>query len=157
MQEEELIIYEPVQGTFTSRNSLRIITPTEQGLLILSINKKRYTLHAARTAILLMQKRTLEPSEIVLYRNMNRQDYRYINLMVVKRTLYHSIMNAYRNLQSGLKITPHKQDMFAYVVQWQHNGIRNRKVLSDLVLARRLYLKLQLKYAKLLNKYCVFD
>jgi hypothetical protein len=47
--------------------------------------------------------------------------------------------------------------MFSYVLIWKENGKDKILVVQDIVVAKRMLNKLQLKYAKILNRYCVFD
>ena len=67
------------------------------------------------------------------------------------------IKEAHKNLSGYLKIKPHPKDMFSYLLIWKENAKNRTLVVQDVVMVKRAYNKLQLKYAKILSKYCVFD
>ena len=46
---------------------------------------------------------------------------------------------------------------FTYVLIWKENSKDRILVVQDIVVAKRMLNKLQLKYAKILNRHCIFD
>jgi hypothetical protein len=99
----------------------------------------------------------VQKDKVVLHKNLNENDYRYCNLKLISKKTQNSIKEAYRNLNGYLKLQPHPKDMFSYVLIWKENGKDKILVVQDIVVAKRMLNKLQLKYAKILNRYCVFD
>lgn len=93
----------------------------------------------------------------VLHKNLDETDNRAINLSLVTRGVYNKIKEAVRNLDYGVRITNHPTDQLAHVLYWYEGGTERLKVVGDIVVAKRLKTKLQLKYSKFLTKYCIFD
>ena len=164
-QIKNLIDYDIFEGAFyILKNNIRYrrIFPNEDGYIIFYKNRKRFKFKANRLAIELVQNincTAISPQKdkVVLHRNLDENDYRCINLKLINKSTYNSIKEAYRNLSGALKMQPHAKDVFSYVLAWKENSKDKILVVQDIVIAKRLFTKLQLKYAKILNKYCIFD
>lgn len=157
---KELISYCAIEGTFYILKDgvpYRQIFADEEGYLIFYRKGKKYKLKANRIAIELGNNLLVQKDKVVLHKNLDSQDYRLQNLRLVTRKVHNSIKEAQRNLGGHLKIQPHHQDVFSYTVQWREDGKDRILVVQDIVMARRLYNKLQLKYAKIISKWCVSD
>jgi len=160
MQVKDLIDYDILTGDFfilKNNKRYRKIFPNEDGYIVFYKDSKRIKLKANKSAIELVQNIVVQKDKVVLHKNLNENDYRYCNLRLLSKKTYNSIKEAYRNLSGYLKIQPHQKDMFSYVLIWKESGKDRILVVQDIVVAKRMYNKLQLKYAKILNKYCVFD
>jgi hypothetical protein len=160
MQVKDLIDYDILTGDFfilKNNKRYRKIFPNEDGYIVFYKDSKRIKLKANKSAIELVQNIIVQKDKVVLHKNLNETDYRYCNLRLLSKKTYNTIKEAYRNLSGYLKIQPHQKDMFCYVLIWKENGKDRILVVQDIVVAKRMYNKLQLKYAKILNKYCVFD
>lgn len=160
MQVKDLIDYDILTGDFfilKNNKRYRKIFPNEDGYIVFYKDSKRIKLKANKSAIELVQNIVVQKDKVVLHKNLNENDYRYCNLRLLSKKTYNSIKEAYRNLSGYLKIQPHQKDMFSYVLIWKESGKDRILVVQDIVVAKRMYNKLQLKYAKILNKYCMFD
>jgi hypothetical protein len=160
MQVKDLIDYDILTGDFfilKNNKRYRKIFPNEDGYIVFYKDSKRIKLKANKSAIELVQNIVVQKDKVVLHKNLNETDYRYCNLRLLSKKTYNSIKEAYRNLSGYLKIQPHQKDMFSYVLIWKESGKDRILVVQDIVVAKRMYNKLQLKYAKILNKYCMFD
>jgi hypothetical protein len=135
----------------------RRIFPNEDGYIVFYKDNKRFKFKANKLAIELVQNISVQKDKIVLHKNLDETDYRYINLKLITKKTYNSIKEAHRNLSGALKLQPHSKDVFSYLLTWKENSKDKILVVQDIVIAKRLYTKLQLKYAKILNRYCVFD
>jgi hypothetical protein len=159
-QLKEIIDYDIFEGSFfILKNNCRYrrIFPNEDGYLIFYKDSKRLKLKANKLAIELVQNIIVQKDKVVLHKNLDETDYRYINLKLISKKTYNSIKEAHRNLSGALKLNPHAKDVFSYLLTWKENSKDKILVVQDIVIAKRLYTKLQLKYAKILNRYCVFD
>lgn len=155
----EVLQYELLTGKFFIKKNnkiLREIFPNEDGYLLFYRNGIRYKFKANKVAIELTGTK-LNDSLAVLHKNLDDNDYRLQNLRVISRSAYLQVKEAQRNLSGILKLIPHPEDMFCYVLQWKESGQERKKVIKDVVVAKRTFHKLQLKYAKILSKYCIFD
>jgi hypothetical protein len=149
MKIKELIDYDLLEGSFfilKNNTRYRKIFPNEEGYLVFYKQSKRIKLKANKVAIELVQNIIVQKDKVVLHKNLNETDYRY-----------NTIKEAYRNLNGYLKLQPHPKDMFSYVLIWKENGKDKILVVQDVVVAKRMLNKLQLKYAKILNRHCIFD
>jgi len=175
---KDLIDYDILTGAFyilKNNTRYRRIFPSEDGYLIFYRNKRRIKLKANKAAIDFVnesnqgnQSNQYNTSsnisdnsdiitKVVLHKNLNEDDYRYCNLRLISKKVYNIIKEAHRNLSGALKLQPHSKDVFSYVLTWKENSKDKVLVVQDVVIAKRLYNKLQLKYAKILNKFCIFD
>jgi hypothetical protein len=160
IQIKELIDYDILEGSFfILKNNIRYrkIFPNEDGYLIFYKNSKKIKLKANRLAIELVQNIIVQKDKVVLHKNLDENDYRYCNLKLISKKIYNSIKEAHRNLSGYLRLQPHHKDMFSYVLIWKENGKDKILVVQDIVVAKRMHNKLQLKYAKILSRYCIFD
>lgn len=135
----------------------RIILPDEEGYLKFYRNGRKYKIKANRAAMLLVTGKDLGLTDVILHKNLDQTDYRLQNLTIIDRGVYNKIKEAHRNLSGALSMSPHPTDAYSYVITWREAGKDRVKVVQDVVVARRIFVKLQLKYAKILNSYCVFD
>jgi hypothetical protein len=168
---KDLIDYDIITGAFyilKNNTRYRRIFPSEDGYLIFYRNKRRIKLKANKAAIDFVNNNnniniinntdnTDISNKVVLHKNLNEDDYRYCNLRLISKKVYNIIKEAHRNLSGALKLQPHSKDVFSYVLTWKENSKDKVLVVQDVVIAKRLYNKLQLKYAKILNKFCIFD
>jgi hypothetical protein len=157
---KDLINYDPMLGAFfllKGNVPYRQIFPDEEGYLIFYKKGKKYKIKANKTAIELGNNKLVPKDKVVLHKNLDTSNYKLQNLTTVTRKVHNSIKEAQRNLSGTLRIVPHAQDMFSYVLHWREEGKDRILVVQDIVVARRMFNKLQLKYAKILSKYCIFD
>lgn len=155
----ELLDYDPLVGTIRNKKTKRVLQPDHDGLVILfdSAEKKSTKLKLDKIAYALAFGTFPKDDKRVLHRNLNQNDNRLNNLVLVSRNTYLQIKEAHKNLTTGIRLVAHSTDQFSYIVHWFEDGSERTKILQDIVPARELQLKLQLKYSKILTKYCVFD
>lgn len=141
------------------RNSepFRRISPDEDGYLIFHKSNKRYRLKASKVAYELGTATELAKGLYILHRNLDPNDYRLRNLLPLPKAIIKQVKEAQMNLEGSLKIHPHGNDLFCYKLLYREGGKEKSCVMQDIVLAKQKFVALQLKYAKLLNKYCLFD
>lgn len=160
MEVKDLIDYDILTGDFfilKNNTRYRKIFPDEDGYIVFYKDSKRIKFKANKAAIELVQNIVVQKDKVVLHKNLNENDYRYCNLKLISKKVHNTIKEAYRNLSGYLKLQPHPKDMFSYVLIWKESGKDRVLVVQDIVVAKRMHNKLQLKYAKILNRYCVFD
>ena len=156
----DLVQYDMILGIFYLKKNSKIIRrifPTEEGYLIFFRNYSRIKLKANKVAMQIVTGESIPKSKAILHKNLDETDFRYCNLKLISKKTYNTIKESHRNLSGYLKLQPHPKDMFSYVLIWKENGKDKILVVQDIVVAKRMYNKLQLKYAKILSKYCVFD
>lgn len=155
----QILDYCPQSGKITNKKSKRTLQGDHDGLVIIfdSQSKRSIKMKLDRVAYALAFGVFPKEDKRVLHKNLNPEDNRLNNLSLVSRSLFLQIKEAHKNLSSGIKLLQHPADQFAYVVHWYEDGAERTKVLQDVVPAREFHLKLQLKYSKILTKYCVFD
>lgn len=156
---EELLTYDPVHGKLYIKKSNRPVSPDEQNSVVVydATSRKRYRIKFSRVCWELGNAKTLPSSHRILHKNLDENDFRLSNLVALPRNTYNKVQEAIRNLNGHLKIQPHPHDQYSYIISYQLNNINMKEIKHDIVSARQLYTKLQLKFAKILNKYCIFD
>ncbi len=157
----ELLVYDPLSGSIRVRKSNRFLTPDDLGQIVVFDSKEkkhksqRYMLD--RLAAFFAFGKFPLPDQKVLHKNLDPLDNRLCNITVVSKNVYKCIKEAWKNLDGGIRLVPHPIDQFSYILYWFEGGKEKFKVIQDIVLARRQQVKLQLKYSKILTKYCIFD
>ena len=156
----ELLEYDALTGKVTNRKTKRVLTCDEDGLVIIfdrkaKVKSTKYKLE--RIAFALAYGFFPLETQKVLHKNLDPNDNRLKNITLVSRSVFKQIKEADRNLSGGIRMVPHSTDQFAYILYWFEGGIEKNKVIQDIVVAKRQLLKLQLKYSKILTKYCIFD
>lgn len=156
----DIIEYELFSGSFFLKKDSKIVRkifPNEDGYLVFYRKGKRIKLKANKVAMELISGISIPDNKTVLHKNLDENDYRLVNLKLISKRTYLAVKEAQRNLSGALKLQPHPRDMFCYILCWKDQGKERKSVIYDVVVAKKMYNKLQLKYAKILSKYCVFD
>ena len=168
----QYLVYQPETGNFffkqrssrvNKEENLRLLTPNEDCYLTFIVQGKFMKVRAIKAAFMLYAKQLGKDipeikKDYVLYsKNLNKFDLRYCNIGLCSRETMFKINEAQRNLHGDLKLLLHPKDMFSYVVHWTEDRQKRKKVVHDVVLAKKLFLRLQLKFSKVLAKYLVLD
>lgn len=160
---KDFLLYDMHEGLFyivkskDKPESKRQVFPDEEGYLTFFRQGKKYKLKANKAAVELGNNLEVPDDKVVLHKNLDYDDFRLVNLQLVSRDVLKQVKEAHRNLSGALLMKPHASNAFCYVLQWKEEGRLRTMLCEDIVVAKREYLKLKLKYAKLLSKYCVFD
>ena len=168
----QYLVYQPETGNFffkqrssrsNKEDNLRLLAPNEDCYLTFVVQGKFMKVRAIKAAFMLYAKQSGKgipeiKKDYVLYsKNLNKFDLRYCNIGLCSRETMFKINEAQRNLHGDLKLLLHPKDMFSYVVHWTEDRQKRKKVVHDVVLAKKLFLRLQLKFSKVLAKYLVLD
>lgn len=155
-----ILDYNPETGVFTNKKNGRVLTANADTGLI-SVSSKslgiKFNIKPEKLAWFMMYGTVPSGRKRILHRNLNPKDNRFSNLKVITRKEYKQVMEAYHNLTEYMRIMPHHEDQFSYVLHYKKDGVAMREVILDLIIARRKLRSLQLKNAKVLSKFCVFD
>ena len=157
----ELLSYNPLSGAVSLRRSGRVLVPDSNGQVVVFDSKAkrhkstRYTLD--RLCVFFAFGQFPRQDQKVHHKNLDPLDNRLVNLEVVSKGIYRTIREAWKNLDGGIRLVPHASDQFTYVLHWYEGGKERCKTIQDIVIARRQCIRLQLKYSKILTKYCLFD
>lgn len=157
---KELLDYDALSGKITIRKNKRVLAPDHDNIVVIfdrmaKPKAKKYKLE--KIAFALAYGYFPREDQRVLHKNLDISDNRLKNLSLVSRSVFKQIKEAQKNLDGGIKIVPHPTDQFCYVLHWFEGGTEKTKIINDIVVARRQQLKLQLKYSKILTKYCLFE
>ena len=155
----ELLDYDPASGRILNKKTKRLLQPDHDGLVIIfdSAAKRSIKMKLDRIAYALAFGSLPKEDKRVLHKNLNTEDNRLCNLSLTSRLLFLQIKEAHRNLTGGIRMVAHATDQFCYIVHWFEDGSEKTRIFQDVVPARAELLKLQLRYSKILTKYCVFD
>lgn len=103
---------------------------------------------------ILGNKRDFPEGKRILHINMNEKDFRLNNLRIVDTSDYNLAQEAIRNLAGALRMEVHPSDMFSFHIKYIKQGKHITETISDVVPAKRRFIALQLRYAKILSKFC---
>lgn len=157
---KDLLEYDPSSGKVHLKKSKRALVQDPDGLVVVfdklaTPRVRKYKLE--RIAFYLAFGTFPREDQRVLHKNLDSEDNRMQNLTLVSRSVFRQIKEAHRNLTGGIHLVPHATDQFSYILKWFEGGLEKSKIIQDIVIARRQQLKLQLKYSKILTKWCLFD
>lgn len=155
---KQLLIYNPKTGVVSTKK-LRVLVADHDGLVIVfdSIARKAVKIKLERLAYSLAFNKIPDENKRVLHKNLDTADNRAVNLSLVSRAVFLEVKEAYRNLNGGIRFVPHANDQFSYVVFWLEKGQEKQKIVHDITNTQQFVHRKQLKYAKILTKFCVFD
>lgn len=154
------IRYDHLTGEVFYKKNNKKLHPDVDGFVYYSQAKPEKVLikiKANKLCCLLGFGKPVRQDQRVLHRNLNEEDCSLRNLLVVPRKTYLQINEARLNLESRLRLVPHEQDQHSYWLIHREGGVEKRELIHDIVVAQRRLLNMQLKYAKILSKYCLFD
>lgn len=153
----DILTYDPVTGDIYTKKTGRKYFVDDNGTVLVYCKGKSYRYMYDKVAYILAYGVIPRKNQKVLHRNLDKTDNRKCNLLLVSRSDYSKVIEAYRNISATIRIVPHTEDQYSYIVYWEDANIYRKKVCSDLISARKLELKLKLKYSKILTKFCIFD
>ena len=154
----ELLEYDPNTGAIRTKRK-RVLQADHDGLVVIfdGSTKRSYKMKLDRIAYVLAFGVNPKEQNRILHKNLDTSDNRIQNLDQVSREVFLKIKEAHRNLTTGIRVVLHPTDQFSYNVFWYEKNVEKCKLIQDIGLARSFQVKLQLKYSKILTKYCVFD
>ena len=155
----ELLQYHPQTGDISSRDTGRVFSPDADGSITIydPRNRKRTKFRADRLCWVLGNGKKLRKNQKILHKNLKIKDNRLQNLVLVSSLVYNKISEAAKNLGGGLKITPHLTDKYIFNLTYFENKVHVKERMHDFIAAQQRLIVLQLKYAKILTRFCVFD
>lgn len=158
-QLKELLRYDPVLGKLEQVTNNKQPKIDDSGFITIynPRTKSRYKIKADKAAWMLGNDKAVRSDQRILHKNLNITDLTLKNLMVISRGAYLDVVDAVKNLEGNLRIVAHPSDMFNYFLFYREHGKENREICYDIVQAKRKYLKLQLKAAKIVSKYCLVE
>jgi len=156
---KELLLYCPTSGLVSNKKTSRILIPDHDGLVSIFDNttKKKHKMKLERIAYALAFNELPKDDKRVLHKNLDLLDNKSNNLLLVSRAVFLQIKEAQKNLAFGIRISQHQSDQFTYIIHWFQNSTEKSKMVHDIIEAQKVKLKLQLKYSKILTRYCLFD
>lgn len=157
---KDILEYHPLSGIVKIRKSQRTLISDQDGLVTVfdrsaKIKSKKYKLE--KIAYFLAFGVFPRNDQKVLHKNLNSEDNSLKNLTLVSRLQFNRIKEAYRNLQNSIRLVPHPVDQFDYLVYWIEDGKEKNKVFRDIIEAKKFQVSLQLRFSKILTKFCFFD
>ena len=154
----EVLDYDKVTGITTNRLTKKVLCIQDDGytIVVLAVDKTKKVKY---NKVCYMMGNTCDLLEgyKILHRNLNTTDFRLCNLIQISSHDYKELRGALKNMQGGITVLPHDADVFTYRVTWYDRGVKKSRVLHDIVVAKRLELKLKLVYSKIISKFCLFE
>ncbi|ASJ79272.1 HNH endonuclease [Curvibacter phage P26059A] len=144
-------------GNPLSAVTSRKILPDEDNKIQTTIQGTRLSIKADRLAWFISTGKQPARFQVVFHKNLDWNDNRLNNLVLLQKNEYMQLQEAMKNISGALKLVPHPNDMFSYMLFYKHNGRMLREIVQDISIARRKFNKLQLKYVKIISKYTVSD
>lgn len=155
----ELLEYVPQTGTvFMRSNKHRLIADADGFYTVYDTEtKKRTKIKADRLCWSLGNNKKLLKTQKILHKNLNYTDNRLQNLALTSSKVFSKVQEAVKNLGGGLRLAPHHRDRYDINIFYFSNKRLVKEIYCDIIAAKRRLLVLQLRYAKVLTRYCYFD
>ena len=156
----ELLTYNPKNGEVRVRKSNKLLQADHDGLVYVFDSQsqpKSVKYKLDKLAFYFLTGEFPSENQKVLHKNLDTTDNRATNLAVVSRGVFNKINEAVRNLDYGIRLVSHPTDQLSYILLWFEGGIERSRVVQDIVVAKRLKTRLQLRFSKFLTKYCIFE
>ena len=155
----QLLQYDHLSGKLFSKEHNRELHTDPEGFLTIwdSQAKKKTKFKTDRLCWTLGNNKKVSKNIKVMHLNLNVKDNRLCNLGVVPSDVYNKIMEASKNLSGTLKIQPHPTDKYNFLVIYFRDKVLKKEIICDITNARQRLIVLQLQYAKVLTRFCVFD
>jgi hypothetical protein len=148
--------YDPVLGDvyfIKEAKPARKLVPDETNRILTTVAKQKLKIKADRLIWYLVYKHQPTRNQIIFHKNLDPKDNRILNLSLITKTEYLRIIEAMKNISGTLKLLPHPTDAFCYVLQYKLHGRLRKEVVSDITIAKRKFVRLQLKFVKLIGKF----
>lgn len=154
-----VVLYEASTGTIRSLKNNRKIFPDEEQNAVIWIpsKKKLVKIKFDKLCYYLGHGSLPSKQEQILHKNLDDRDNRLSNLVVVPRDKYYELKEAILNIEQLLKIVPHKQDQYMFVVQYKLGKKTEKINCNDIIAAQEQERKLRFKFVKLITKYYNID
>jgi len=156
--EQRLYSLKESKLTYTGKpedNRLKLIQPDEERQVCCNINKKLVRTKYSRLLWMVLHGTFPARDQVVLHKDLDEDNYSINNLSLITRQQYRLLTENIRNLAGELRIVPHKQDVFSYVLEYRKNGLVVRKVIHDIGIAKRRLARLQLLASKIVASFTV--
>lgn len=156
---KELLRYDPCTGSIDQIYNAKVSTIDDYGFITVyePVAKARHKIKADKAAWMLGNNKTIRSDQRILHKNLDARDLTLKNLVLISKGAYLDVVDAVKNLEGSLRIVPHHKDMFNYFLYYRDKGKENREICYDIIQAKKKYLKLQLKAAKIVSKYCIVE
>jgi hypothetical protein len=153
------LFYEPIQGVFYKRkrdcSTGAMQHPNQDLILKYTCNTRgqQRAIKAIKAAWMILNNSEVPEGHVLYCKNLDESDLSAGNIALVDRATWKSIREAIHNLNSALKMKPHASAQGHYLVTWKEEGVLRKKVVQDVISAKRLHRKLLIAFTKILGKY----
>lgn len=153
---DSVVSYDPATGIVRMKRNNRPVYADYEGMVSIWISsqKKLLKIRLDKLCYYLAYTKLPNKFERLLHKNLDENDNSLKNLAVVPRDKFLEIKEAILNLESLLKIIPHKYDQYMYVVQYKQGKKFDKILCNDIIAAQEEERKLRLMFIKLITKYC---
>lgn len=154
-----VVLYEPSTGTIRSLKNNRKIFPDEElnAVIWVSSAKKLIKIKFDKLCYYLGHGNLPDKNQRLLHKNLDETDNRLANLVIVPKDKYYELKEAIQNIEGLLKVTPHKQDQYMFVVQYKQGKKTEKINCNDIIAAQEQERKLRFKFIKFITQYYNVD
>jgi len=142
-------------GRITSLKSGKTLVVTEDGFYVVQAAGVRTKIKADKLCWMLGNNQYIPEGYTVLHRNLDVSDCSLKNLLLLPNREHRAVLEASANLTSSMKLSMHPTDAYSVVLSYKLNGKLQKDIFTDSTAAKRKFKQLQLKFAKILSKYCI--
>jgi hypothetical protein len=151
-----VLTYDLQTGEVRFKRNNRKLFPDYDGLSTVWIPHKQKLLKIkhSKLCLFLATARVLNADERILHRNLDSNDTKLSNLVIVPRAKFLEIKEAILNVTQHLRIVPHSKDQYQFCVQYRKSKQQQQIICDDILAAKAEERKLRLGLLKLITAYC---
>ena len=159
---QSVFSYNPGNGEVRNKTTGELVSTKEDGYVLVttkdSDNRQKFLrFRLPYLAYYLHTGKVVSGDKRILHKNFKLDDNRACNLEVIDAVLYKNLYEAFHNIKTWIKVRPHPKDVNSYVVYWRENSAKKKRVIQDIVSAKRFEKALRFKFLKFITTNCIFD
>lgn len=151
--------YDKATAKVKSKLKDRTLLPDEYGSAVVYDNttKTKAKIKYSKLCWILGNQKDFPEGMKLYHVNMQDDDFRLRNLKLIDPQDFKLLQEAKRNLEGSLRILAHPEDAYSMQIKYVQNGKHITETIRDVIPAKRRFSALQLRFAKVLSKFCRSD
>jgi hypothetical protein len=149
----QAIRYDYREGLLYLVKTNKVIIPDDENKVYFGYDNKRYVVNSGKLCYEILHGCSIPENHRLIFKDLNKRNLKGNNLAIIPSEQYKEVQEALKNLSGWLRLGTHSKCMYSYVLEYRLGGKPVKRVIDDVVIAKRELLKMQLKFTKIVSKY----